>query len=74
MIHGMNTGFLVAAEVVEHPDHVAARATLSRLLIAKVLGPATILAEQGLGQATRFVCCTHYWHNCPLLCHGSQVS
>jgi len=32
MIHGMDTGFLVSAELVEHPDHVAARATLSRLL------------------------------------------
>ena len=32
MIHGMDTGFLVSAEVVEHPDHAAARATLSRLL------------------------------------------
>lgn len=32
MIHGMDTGFLVAAELVEHPDHVATRATLSRLL------------------------------------------
>jgi predicted nucleic acid-binding protein len=32
MIHGMDTGFLVAAELLEHSDHVAARATLSRLL------------------------------------------
>lgn len=32
MMYGMDTGFLVAAELVEHPDHVAARATLSRLL------------------------------------------
>ena len=27
MIHGLDTGFLVSAELVEHPDHVAARAT-----------------------------------------------
>ncbi len=32
MIHGMDTGFLVAAELVEHPEHVAAHATLARLL------------------------------------------
>jgi predicted nucleic acid-binding protein len=34
MIHGLDTGFLVAAEVSEHADHVAARATLARLLAA----------------------------------------
>jgi hypothetical protein len=28
----IDTGFLVVAEVVEHPDHAAARATLSRLV------------------------------------------
>ncbi|MCI0643137.1 MAG: hypothetical protein L0Y72_31290 [Gemmataceae bacterium] len=32
MIHGLDTGFLVAAEVLEHAEHVAARATLARLL------------------------------------------
>jgi predicted nucleic acid-binding protein len=31
MIHGLDTGFLVAAEVKEHADHAAARATLSRI-------------------------------------------
>ncbi|MBO0725307.1 MAG: hypothetical protein J2P52_06885 [Blastocatellia bacterium] len=32
MIHGLDTGFLVAAEVMEHTDHLAARDTLSRLV------------------------------------------
>jgi predicted nucleic acid-binding protein len=30
--HGLDTGFLVAVEVMEHPDHVAARGTLASLL------------------------------------------
>lgn len=25
MIHGIDTGFLVAAEVLEHPNHLSAR-------------------------------------------------
>ena len=32
MIHGLDTGFLVAAEMREHPQHAAARATLARLI------------------------------------------
>jgi len=47
MIHGMDTSFLVSVEVMEHPDHDAARATLSRLLAARdrlALAPQ-ILAE-----------------------------
>src|SRR6266851_4536766 len=32
MIHGLDTGFLVAAEVMEHVEHTDARATLARLL------------------------------------------
>ncbi len=28
MIHGLDTGFLVAAEVTEHAEHADARATL----------------------------------------------
>lgn len=32
MIYGLDTGFLVAAEVLEHAEHAAARATLQRLL------------------------------------------
>lgn len=32
MIHGLDTGFLVAAEVTEHLEHSAARQTLSQLV------------------------------------------
>ena len=32
MIHGLDTGFLVAAEVAEHPAHVLARAKLGELI------------------------------------------
>ncbi len=32
MIHGLDTGFLVATEMLEHAEHVAARDTLARLL------------------------------------------
>jgi predicted nucleic acid-binding protein len=32
MIHGLDTGFLVAAELQEHADHADARATIARLL------------------------------------------
>jgi predicted nucleic acid-binding protein len=32
MIHGLDTGFLVAAEMREHPQHAGARATLARLI------------------------------------------
>ena len=34
MIHGLDTGFLVAAEVAEHADHTAAQETLGRLIAA----------------------------------------
>jgi predicted nucleic acid-binding protein len=34
MIHGLDTGFLVAAEVTEHAEHAGARDTLARLLSA----------------------------------------
>jgi predicted nucleic acid-binding protein len=34
MIHGLDTGFLVAAEMVEHTEHVAARQTIARLITA----------------------------------------
>lgn len=47
MIHGLDTGFLVAAEVAEHVDHVAARATLARLLAA---GDRVALAPQVLAE------------------------
>lgn len=32
MIHGLDTSFLVAAEVVGHPNHAAARSQLQRLV------------------------------------------
>ena len=32
MIHGLDTGFLVAVEVTEHGEHTGARDTLARLL------------------------------------------
>jgi predicted nucleic acid-binding protein len=32
MIHGLDTGFLVALEVREHADHAAAQDTLAQLL------------------------------------------
>jgi|SRR5579872_4171251 len=34
MTHGLDTGFLVAAEVAEHPSHARARAILSERLAA----------------------------------------
>ena len=34
MRHGIDTGFLVAAEVVEHADHASARLKLAELLAA----------------------------------------
>lgn len=47
MVHGLDTGFLVAAEVVEHVDHAAARHTLARLVAAgdRVAIAPQILAE-----------------------------
>ena len=35
MIHGLDTGFLVAAEMQEHAEHGLARATLARLIAAQ---------------------------------------
>ena len=32
MIHGLDTGFLVAVEVTEHAEHSAARQTLATLV------------------------------------------
>jgi predicted nucleic acid-binding protein len=47
MIHGLDTGFLVAAEVVEHADHTTARQTLAQLVAAgdRVAISPQILAE-----------------------------
>jgi predicted nucleic acid-binding protein len=47
MIHGLDTGFLVATEVLEHADHVAARDVLARLLAA---GDLIALAPQVLAE------------------------
>lgn len=47
MIHGLDTSFLVAAEVSEHADHSAARGTLARLIAA---GDQVALAPQTLAE------------------------
>jgi predicted nucleic acid-binding protein len=47
MIHGMDTGFLVAAEVAEHAEHRNARQTLSRLVNA---GDRIAIAPQVLAE------------------------
>jgi predicted nucleic acid-binding protein len=47
MIHGLDTGFLVAAEVREHADHAAARNTLARLVAA---GDLIAIAPQVLAK------------------------
>lgn len=52
MIHGLDTGFLVAAEVKEHTDHAAARDTLSRLLAA---GDLIAIAPQVLAEFIHIV-------------------
>lgn len=52
MIHGLDTGFLVAAEVLEHAEHVAARDTLARLLAA---GDLIALAPQVLAEFIHIV-------------------
>lgn len=52
MTHGLDTGFLVAFEVTEHPDHVAARATLVSLLSA---GGLIAIAPQVLAEFIHIV-------------------
>jgi predicted nucleic acid-binding protein len=52
MIHGLDTGFLVAAEVAEHADHRAARETLARLTAA---GDQFALAPQLLAEFIHIV-------------------
>ena len=47
MIHGLDTGFLVAAEVAEHAEHTAARETLARLTAG---GDQIALAPQLLAE------------------------
>src|SRR5437764_700819 len=52
MIHGLDTGFLVAAEVLEHAAHVAARDILARLLAA---GDLIAIAPQVLAEFLHLV-------------------
>lgn len=52
MIHGLDTGFLIAFEVQEHPDHPAARTTLSKLIAA---GDKLALAPQVLAEFLHIV-------------------
>ena len=52
MMHGLDTGFLVAAEVLEHAEHAAARDTLARLLAA---GDLIAIAPQVLAEFIHIV-------------------
>src|SRR5437868_14778553 len=52
MIHGLDTGFLVAREVLEHAEHVAARDTLARLVTA---GDLIAIAPQVLAEFIHIV-------------------
>src|SRR5260370_35107066 len=52
MIHGLDTGFLVAAEELEHAEHVAARATLAGLLAS---GDLIAIAPQVLAEFIHIV-------------------
>jgi predicted nucleic acid-binding protein len=47
MIHGLDTGFLVAAEVREHAEHAGARVTLTQVLSA---GDVIAIAPQVLAE------------------------
>jgi predicted nucleic acid-binding protein len=52
MRHGLDTSFLVAAEVAEHAEHTDAKATLARLLSA---GDQIALAPQVLAEFIHIV-------------------
>ncbi len=52
MMHGLDTGFLVAAEVSEHLEHADARLALSRLLGA---GDSIAIAPQVLAEFIHIV-------------------
>src|SRR5436190_7283848 len=52
MIHGLDTGFLVAAAVPEHAEHVAACDTLARLVAA---GGLIAIAPQVLAEFIHIV-------------------
>ena len=47
MIHGLDTGFLVATVLLEHVEHVAARDTVARLLATgdQIAITSQVLAE-----------------------------
>jgi predicted nucleic acid-binding protein len=47
MIHGLDTGFLLAAELAEHSDHVATRGALTKLIAA---GDVIAIAPQVLAE------------------------
>src|SRR5258708_3284604 len=47
MIHGLDTGFLLAAELSEHSDHVAARGALAKFIAA---GDVIAIAPQVLAE------------------------
>jgi hypothetical protein len=42
MIHGLDTSFLVAAEVSEHADHASARATIAKLIAVHMRNALTL--------------------------------
>lgn len=52
MIHGLDTGFLVASEVIEHADHQGARNTLAQLCAA---GDRIAIAPQVLAEFIHIV-------------------
>lgn len=52
MIYGLDTGFLVASEIVEHPDHADARGTLARLVTS---GDTIAIAPQVLAEFIHIV-------------------
>jgi predicted nucleic acid-binding protein len=52
MMHGLDTGFLVAAEVREHAEHTAARDTLARIASA---GDQIGIAPQVLAEFVHLV-------------------
>src|SRR5262245_53762809 len=52
MIHRLDTGFLVAAEVLEHAEHAAARDTLAQLVSA---GELVAIAPQVLAEFIHIV-------------------
>jgi predicted nucleic acid-binding protein len=52
MIHGIDTGVLVAAEVLDHVTHLAARSTLARIVAA---GDSIAIAPQVMAEFIHIV-------------------